>query len=453
MALTDTYTPEMSLAQWDITLAKQPDNAMAHLRRGIALGALSRIDEAAAAFEEAVRLLPAYADAWICLGDARLAQGDRRGAKKAIIRASKLDPGAEGLARSLQQTCGFTEYVLRFFLTRAPQPARKIDIGAVEAEATSFLRAGYIAEAMVLLLTEYGQRPPTAAACLALGNARFAHGYIEQAEEIYRYAIAQWPNDPHSHYCMGAYLIERGLLQAGTAELEECRRLDPHNETNILTLLAATGRGPIPEALHPAYVKSLFDKYAKRFDSHLLDVLEYRVPEMIGNRLASQDRTWARVVDIGCGTGLCGARIRPHAQFLAGIDLSTNMINQARARNVYDELHEGDAVQFLQDNMPPFDLAVAADVLIYIGEVRPLLKALKARLQPSGQFWFSVEDTNGDKLRINQRSRYQHSRRYIDKAALECGFRVRSVEPINIRNEAYAPVPGLFVVLENRAPG
>ena len=56
------------------------------------------------------------------------------------------------------------------------------------------------------------------------------------------------------------------------------------------------------------------------------------------------------VVDLGVGTGLCGpwlASLSPER--LVGVDLSPEMLAQAEARGMYDELLAADVIEALQD--------------------------------------------------------------------------------------------------------
>ena len=67
------------------------------------------------------------------------------------------------------------------------------------------------------------------------------------------------------------------------------------------------------------------------------------------------------------------------------------MIEKARARGLYDELHVAEAEAALRQWPLRFDAIVAADVLLYFGELAPLLAAAAAALRPAGIFAFSIE--------------------------------------------------------------
>ena len=92
-------------------------------------------------------------------------------------------------------------------------------------------------------------------------------------------------------------------------------------------------------------VANMFNSYAEDFDQHLRGQLQYRVPEMIAEAVAAvtadEPSKLLDILDLGCGTGLCGSLLRPMAKTLAGVDLASVMIEKARERNIYDRLVVG----------------------------------------------------------------------------------------------------------------
>ena len=130
-------------------------------------------------------------------------------------------------------------------------------------------------------------------------------------------------------------------------------------------LLAALTGDSSPTTTPASYVRSLFDSYAGEFDAHLVDTLGYRVPELLlAAVLALAPQRKLDILDLGCGTGLCGVHFRPHAQRLTGVDLSQPMLAKAAARGIYDSLVSADAAEFLHADNVPFDLVLAADVFV-----------------------------------------------------------------------------------------
>ena len=86
--------------------------------------------------------------------------------------------------------------------------------------------------------------------------------------------------------------------------------------------------------------------------------------------------------DLGCGTGLCGLLLRPAGRDAGGVDLSPAMIEKARARGVYDRLEAGDLVEAMKKAPRSFDLLVAADVFIYVGDLAPTFEAAARQPPP-----------------------------------------------------------------------
>ena len=67
----------------------------------------------------------------------------------------------------------------------------------------------------------------------------------------------------------------------------------------------------------------------------MVDTLDYRGPERIAELVSAVmgDRRGLDILELGCGTGLCGIHLRPRAARLVGIDLSPEMVGlRARAR-------------------------------------------------------------------------------------------------------------------------
>src|SRR5262249_52619438 len=149
-----------------------------------------------------------------------------------------------------------------------------------------------------------------------------------------------------------------------------------------------------------------------------LDKLGYRVPALLSTLVAHHvhsDRADLDVADLGCGTGLCGSFLRPYARRLVGIDLSPNMLAQARERGHYDELVDRELTSYLCAHPASFDVAVAGDVLCYFGELGEVVDAAFEALRPRGFFAFTLEaaSDSGDAYILHRNGRYAHSEGYV----------------------------------------
>jgi predicted TPR repeat methyltransferase len=192
------------------------------------------------------------------------------------------------------------------------------------------------------------------------------------------------------------------------------------------------------------YVRGLFDGYAARYDRSLMVDLAYAAPNLlrgiVGDRL--DDRAPVAVLDLGCGTGICGPLFRPLASRLVGVDLSPGMLARARERGVYDDLVEADLVDYVAACRDPVELCIAADVFVYLGDLAPALAAIAQALAEGGYLAFTVESAEAEDWVLRRSGRYAHGRGYVRRAALASGLEVEAVERATLRTENDKPVPG-----------
>jgi predicted TPR repeat methyltransferase len=157
------------------------------------------------------------------------------------------------------------------------------------------------------------------------------------------------------------------------------------------------------------------------------------------------------VLDLGCGTGLCGAAFRPHADWLAGVDLSPAMIAQAAAKNLYDYLAVGEIEAFLAGEAATgkkYHLVLAADVFVYLNDLAPTLAAIARVLAPSGTVAFTVEKNPGDGVKLLPTLRYAHADAYLRQTLEAAGLTVSHLAAASARSEKGIPVDGLVVVAQ-----
>ena len=203
-----------------------------------------------------------------------------------------------------------------------------------------------------------------------------------------------------------------------------------------------------PTRCDDACVQQTFnDSFAKSFDAQLAR-LEYRAPELIGDALRTigQCQSNLEVLDAGCGTGLCGPIIRPLARKLVGVDLSEDMLVEARKKNAYDETIAGEITDFMEANPDSFDLIVSADTLCYFGELDRVVRAAFACLRKNGIFSFTVElceDETTEQYRLQTSGRYRHAQYYVTDSLERAGFSVSAPTRATLRMEKGLPVTGL----------
>jgi predicted TPR repeat methyltransferase len=212
--------------------------------------------------------------------------------------------------------------------------------------------------------------------------------------------------------------------------------------------IAALGSGQAPLLAPKRYVQTLFDSYAEGFEEHLVEVLRYGAPALLADRLP--EREWQSALDLGCGTGLMGERLRPRVKRLIGVDISSNMAAAAKKRGVYDDVVQADAAAYLAQAKEKFELITAADVFNYVGDLREIFAAASRAMSPGGWLAFTVELAAAEPMRLQPSMRYAHSRSYVEALASEHGFDIAATAEHPIRDDQRAPIPGLFAWLVRR---
>jgi len=288
------------------------------------------------------------------------------------------------------------------------------------------------------------------------------------AENATRAALRNLPNDPGFLCCLAAIHLDRGdelealrlyraalyldsryepayralantyyamsLPREAAAVYMAWSQVDPENAEAQHMIAATTGTGA-PARCSDAYLRTVFNNFATSFDEQLLKLLRYRGPEIVRDALSRQIATPTAALDaldLGCGSGLCGPAIRPACRSLIGVDLSDKMIDRAASRHCYDNLVVGEICAFLEQCSATFDLVVAADVLIYFGELGPLLRNISRALRRDGLLIFTVEAST-DHLQpfvLRPTGRYEHSEQYLLDALTRA-----AMEPVDMREE------------------
>ena len=197
------------------------------------------------------------------------------------------------------------------------------------------------------------------------------------------------------------------------------------------------------------YLVSYFDRFADGFDEQLVEVLGYRVPEQLMGMIAATASRLTRAVDLGCGTGLAGPRLRVGRSRLVGVDLSPRMLAKARQRGCYDALIETDMMTFLEETSERFDLLFAADALIYFGDLGEFFAAAARVATPGGVLAFNVETTALSSWVLLPSGRFAHCVEALLASAAPW-FMLKSSQPAFLRVEANKRVHGALVALVRR---
>ena len=198
------------------------------------------------------------------------------------------------------------------------------------------------------------------------------------------------------------------------------------------------------------YVEGLFDNYAVKFESSLVDNLEYKIPRLIAEIIIKDSKfdLLGSIMDLGCGTGLFGVEIKQFCEHLEGIDLSEKMLDKAKGKNVYTKLIKQSIVDYLSNASLNFDYFISTDVFIYVGDLSDVFRLIKYRNKKGGKLAFSTEDYDGDGFFLEQFGRYSHSKKYIEGLCEEFGYKLRYFETQPLRKEKNQYISGGLYLLD-----
>jgi predicted TPR repeat methyltransferase len=246
-----------------------------------------------------------------------------------------------------------------------------------------------------------------------------------------------------------------GRLDLATKAYRQWLALEPDSDSARYLLAGCTGED-VPDRAPDGFIREEFDPFAERFDENLA-ALDYRAPSLVAAALATTSLPRGGVLDIldvGCGTGLCGPHLRCWARRLTGVDLSAPMLERAVQRGGYDELVRAELGEYLTRSPASFDLIVAADTLVYFGDLLSVCRTAGNALRNDGHLVFTIErEPDGvahGGFRLHVHGRYSHSREYLSATIATAGLEVLRLEEAQLRREGHTLVEGLVVVARRR---
>ncbi|WP_442971795.1 methyltransferase domain-containing protein [Rhodoplanes sp. Z2-YC6860] len=273
-------------------------------------------------------------------------------------------------------------------------------------------------------------------------------GDAEAAADILAQVVETAPGFATAWFALATIRERLGDRDGAVAAFAAARDADREDYHGARLHLARLGVGEATPAMTGVYVRRLFDQHAPEFDQALVERLDYRGPQLLFEavRAHSSSRLGA-VLDLGCGTGLSGAAFRPHCDWLAGVDISPGMVEQARAKNLYDRLEVSDLLEFLaSESGAQNHLSIAADVFVYCSDIAPIATGVAKVLAPGGLFAFSVETHERSGVQMQESLRYAHGADHVRAAIAAAGLQLLQLSEASTRTERGEPVPGLVVV-------
>ena len=313
----------------------------------------------------------------------------------------------------------------------------------------ALVRLGKLEEAISSLEKAIKLDPHYGDAWLNLGDVYCCQGQLQKGVDVFQRCIGFIPDFVEAHYNLSIAQHDLELLPDAIESLQRTIELAPEH-TAARHMLAVLS-GETPDNAPQQFVTTLFDQYSHRFEKDLVNRLEYRIPTRLRELFSEYiqaDTRLSKVIDLGCGTGLSGQAFHDIADYLAGIDISKKMLEHAREKEIYDILLVGDVCEQLHELPDLFDLFIATDVMIYIGNLEPLFSAVRGKASPGAYFAFSVESQQQNDFTLQPTGRYAHATAYISRLAAVSDFTVVAQEKTGIRKEGDTWIPGEIYILQ-----
>jgi len=353
--------------------------------------------------------------------------------------------------------------------------------GAPEAARTE-------ADLIAQLRARTAETPDDPRALINLGRLLYGLDRFDEAGDVLAAALPRDPLNLRAVMTLTAILLKQNRPDAAVALWQPAFDADPTNgklPLDLARILAYGGfqaearhlldraeplcrdnrhefefvadaiRGTTAASSQAAMTVELFDRFARSYDANLA-ALGNRGPQMVAEVLAALALPRTRklaILDAGCGTGLCAALLRPLARTLHGVDLSPGMLAQSKKKKLYNHLTRSDLASIGTLPPGPFDMIVSSDVLVYFGDLAPVLTNFAAILKPGGWLLLTLEVTDHARgWTLAPSGRHKHDPRYLKSALQAAGFTAPKTRiDGDLRQEFGQPVAGFAVAAQRLA--
>lgn len=422
---------ETALQGYREVLARHPEHIQARHHLGILLHQMGQSEQGIELILEALQADSSQAARFNDLGNILCALNQYDNAVQIFELAVQLDPSLPMVWNNLG---------VALWQSQHNERAESAFLTALERDPDNFPATQHLAtllgaqardeEASYYACKAYLHPPFLDKSPRLLGIACYRLGLIEQAAHWYREWLAQEPDNAIArHY------------------------------------VAACSQNDVPPRAPDLFVVRLFDEMANEFDHKLVTCLDYRGPELATSLISGllAEQASHQILDGGCGTGLCASALAPYARHLVGVDLSPRMLDKAREHPDYHELEQAELTHYLTHCRLRFDLILLMEILIYTGDLMPILQAAAGALNPSGLLAFTVEiwepaepavldQERSQDYTLAPSGRYCHTATYLEQCLSRAGFEVIRRLPVILRKEFCQEVSGLGITARRLEP-
>ena len=371
-----------------------PDNPSVFIALADALAQSGDLDEANRLIARILCLTPEYTDALVCQGNI-------------LYREGRLDEAIACYDRALDQpTTPFTA---------------RMNKGLI------LMSQGRLDEALVCLESAVKAEPNSSTVHCAIGEAYMRMGDRHRAEQSLTHAFDINPQNVSTGMQLAAVLRYQNKMQEAAKIYRHVLRIDPDNVTARFFVDAMTGQDRNPRRIPAEVIRSTYDHVGRGagFDVSLLQQMQYKGPELLYravHQAVEPGENSLDILELGCGTGLCGSLLRQLAAHMVGVDLSAEMIETARRKEIYDFTYIEDLHDVLDRSVNEFDLVAGMDVFCCFGDLSEIIGKCTSALRPGGLLGFSIEKAEpGELWQFHHYGHFRHSLEYVrDIAASQC---------------------------------
>lgn len=283
-----------------------------------------------------------------------------------------------------------------------------------------------------------------------LGKSYWDEGQYDDALACFKRVLELEPDHALATQELGNYYLKQNNSEKAIEYFEKYLTLVAEDTCGAQLKLSYLNVGEMPDRQPEQLIKQTYEKKARTWDKDVDQAdMAFLGPQHIEEAVAELglESKELAILDIGCGTGLCGPYLKKYAKQLHGVDLSSDMLALANKKNLYDELVCDDIVNYVDATNNSYDLIVGSGVMIFFGDLKGVLEKIAARTNDTGHFIFTLYKSNHDDIEIRDNMHFAHSKQYIERVSSEVGFKVKEIKSVVHEYENEQPQPGFVVSL------
>ena len=415
-----------------------------------------KVSDAEELYKKILRIDKTHLDANYMLGTLYAESGKFDAAEKYLKIAETINPHSPYIQNNLgnlyRQAQQFDNAINHYQKALSAKPDM---VEACNNLGVAYKQQGNIDKAMDMYQQAILVNPGFIDARYNLGNLYWDIDDREHALPCFLKVLETNPGHARSHDKLGTYYMENNDHDKAMAHFKSYLGLDDKDECGVELKIAYLNKAledqTLPLKIPDQLVRETYEKKAHSWDTDInREKMEFLGPQHIKEafeKIYTQSHD-LDILDLGCGSGLCGEFLQNHSQTLIGVDLSQHMLAKAREKDIYNTLVNNDIVQYLNSSDTMFDVITGSGILIFFGDLEVLLNTIKLKLKPGGRFIFTLYKSKENNIEVRENIHFAHSADYVQNTAHKYGLKPELISDITHEFDYGKPQPGLIVVLK-----